>query len=305
MNANAATINETPEACDPAPLLSGRARLAGDSVPAPTIVITPPRGWISLNLGELWRYRDLLTLMVWRDISSRYRQSLIGYGWAVLKPVLSMLIFTFIFGRVANFPSDGAPYAIFSFAALLPWMYFSGALSGVTNSVVSSQQLLTKVYFPRLVLPLANAAVGLAELAVQAVVLALLMIWYRFSPGWQILCVPAFVVMSVVVSLAFGLWLTALNVKYRDVGQIVPFLLQAWMWLCPIVYSSSMIPPKWRLLYGVNPMVGVIEGFRWSILGTSTPDWTMMAVSFSVVAAIFVSGLYYFRKAETTFADII
>jgi lipopolysaccharide transport system permease protein len=305
MNANAATISETPEACDPAPLPSGRVRLSGNSVPALTTVITPPRGWISLNLGELWRYRDLLTLLIWRDISSRYRQSVIGYGWAVLKPVLSMVIFTFIFGRVANFPSDGAPYAIFSFAALLPWMYFSGALTGVTVSVVSSQQLLTKVYFPRLVLPLANAAVGLVELAVQAVVLALLMVWYRFSPGWQLLCVPAFVVMAVVVSLAFGLWLTALNVKYRDIGQIVPFLLQAWMWLCPIVYSSSMIPPKWRLLYGLNPMVGVIEGFRWSILGTSTPDWTMMAVSFGVVAAILVSGLYYFRKAETTFADII
>lgn len=305
MSANAATITESPSTDGQTQSVStNRVEPAGANGCA-TIVITPPGGWISLNLGELWRYRDLLTLLVWRDISSRYRQSLIGYGWAVLKPVLSMLIFTFIFGRVANFPSDGAPYAIFSFAALLPWMYFSGTLSGVTNSIVSSQHLLTKVYFPRLVLPLANATVGLAELAVQAVVLALLMVWYQFLPGWQILFVPAFVVVSVLVSLAFGLWLTALNVKYRDVGQIVPFLLQAWMWLCPIVYSSSMIPPKWRLLYGFNPMVGVIEGFRWSILGTLTPDWTMMAVSFSVVAAIFLSGLYYFRKTETTFADII
>lgn len=305
MNQDAATIADTRQYENDALPLEMPCAEAPSGDAHPVIVIRPPRGWISLNLGEVWRYRDLLSLLVWRDISSRYRQSVIGYGWAVIKPVLSMLIFTLIFGRAAKFPSDGAPYAIFSFAALLPWMYFSGALSGVTTSVVNSQQLLTKVYFPRLVLPLANAVVGLAELGVQVVVLAILMVWYHFAPGWQIVCTPVFVLMAIIVSLAFGLWLTALNVKYRDVGQVVPFLLQAWMWLCPVVYSSSMIPPKWRLLYGVNPMVGVIEGFRWSILGTSAPDWTMMAVSFAVVLVIFVSGLYYFRKTETTFADII
>jgi lipopolysaccharide transport system permease protein len=271
----------------------------------PVIDIVPVSGWISLNLNELWRYRDLLTLLVWRDMSARYRQSVVGYGWAVIKPVLSMLIFTFIFGRVANFPSDGAPYSIFSFAALLPWMYFSGSLSNVTGSVVGGAGLLNKVYFPRLILPLAGVAAGLAELAIQAVVLALLMAWYRFSPGWQICLAPLFVLMCVVTALAFGLWLTALNVKFRDVGMAVPFLLQAWMWLCPIVYSSHMLPDKWRVVYGLNPMVGVIEGFRWCILGITTPDWTMMSVSFSVVAVVLVGGLYYFRKVETTFADII
>jgi lipopolysaccharide transport system permease protein len=272
---------------------------------AATVVIEPPRGWPSLNLRELWRYRDLLSSLIWRDISSRYRQSVIGYGWAVLKPVLSMIIFTVIFGRVAHLPSDDAPYALFCFIALPPWIYFSGSLTSVTTSVVQSGPFLTKVYFPRLVLPLASAAGGLVEWAVQLVVLAVLLAWYGFMPDWRILLAPAFVAMCVVVTLAFGIWLTALNVKYRDVGQVVPFLLQAWMWICPVVYSSKMIPAQWRLLYGLNPMVGVIEGFRWSILGTSAPDWTMMSVSGIVVAGLFVGSLYYFRKTEISFADIV
>jgi lipopolysaccharide transport system permease protein len=275
------------------------------SAPAPSLVIEPPRGWTSLNLAELWRYRDLLSLLIWRDISSRYRQSVIGYGWAVLKPVLSMIIFTVIFGRVAHLPSDHAPYALFCFAALAPWMYFSGSVATVTTSVVQSSQFLTKVYFPRLVLPLASAAVGLMEWAVQMLVLAVLMAAYKVAPPWQIVLAPVFALICVMVTLAFGIWLTALNVKYRDVGQIVPFLLQAWMWLCPIVYPSSIIPAKWRILYGLNPMVGVIEGFRWSILGTTTPDWTMMFASLAMVTGLFVGGLYYFRKTEIAFADVI
>ena len=253
----------------------------------------------------MWLYRDLLVLLIWRDVSARYRQSVVGYGWAVIKPVLSMVIFTVIFGVFAKMPSDGAPYAIFSFSALLPWMYFSGALSSVTNSVVGAGSLLTKVYFPRLILPLTGVAVGLAEMAIQGVILGLLMAWYRFAPGWQIALVPLWVLMCVVTALAFGLWLTALNVKYRDVGMAVPFLLQAWMYLCPIIYPSRVIPEKWRILYGLNPMVGVIEGFRWSILGTTAPDWAMISVSFAAVAAIFVGGLYYFRTVEATFADVI
>jgi lipopolysaccharide transport system permease protein len=277
-------------------------------------VIEPPTGRVRLNLGELWRYRDLLALLIWRDVSARYRQSIIGYGWAIIKPVLSMIIFTVIFGWFAKMPSDGAPYAIFSFAALMPWMYFSGALSSVTNSVVGAGSLLTKVYFPRLILPLTGVVVGLAEMAIQGVILGLLMVWYRFVPGWQIALVPLWVLMCVVTALAFGLWLTALNVKNRDVGMAVPFFLQAWMYLCPIIYPSSVIPDKWplagvdipiRILYGLNPMVGVIEGFRWSILGMAPPDWTMISVSFAVVTAIFVGGLYYFRTVEATFADVI
>jgi len=305
MTANAPALQETTSSADASPESS--AARAADSVTAlrSTLVIEPPRGWTSLNLTELWRYRDLLSLLIWRDISSRYRQSVIGYGWAVLKPVLSMIIFTVIFGRVAHLPSDGAPFALFCFAALAPWMYFSTSVSTVTTSVVNSGQFLTKVYFPRLVLPLSSAAVGLAEWAVQIVVLAVLMACYRVTPEWQIVFAPVFVLACVLATLAFGIWLTALNVKYRDVGQIVPFVLQAWMWLCPIVYPSSMIPAKWRLLYGLNPMVGVIEGFRWSVLGTSTPDWTMMFVSLTMVTALFVGGLYYFRKTEIAFADVI
>jgi lipopolysaccharide transport system permease protein len=271
----------------------------------PSLVIEPPRGWTSLNLAELWRYRDLLSLLIWRDISSRYRQSVIGYGWAVLKPVLTTVIFTVIFGVVARIPSDGAPWPLFCFVALVPWMYFSGSVSTVTTSVVQSSQFLTKVYFPRLVLPLASAAVGLVEWAVQMLVLAVLMAAYRTLPPWQIVFAPIFAIICVMVTLAFGIWLTALNVKYRDVGQVVPFLLQAWMYLCPIIYPISKIPARWRLIYALNPMVGVVEGFRWSILGTTTPDWTMMFVSLIMTTGLFVGGLYYFRKTEIAFADVI
>jgi len=270
-----------------------------------TTIIEPPAGTVRLNLNELWLYRDLLILLIMRDISARYRQSVVGYGWAVIRPVLSMAIFTVIFGFFARLPSDGAPYAIFSFAALMPWMYFSGALASVTNSVVGSGSMLTKVYFPRLILPLTGVVGGLAELAIQGVILGLLMAWYRVTPGWPIALIPVWVLMCIVTALAFGLWLTALNVKYRDVGMAVPFLLQVWMYLCPIIYPSSVVPPKWRLLYGLNPMAGVIEGFRWSILGTAAPDWIMISASFAAVSAILVGGLYYFRAVEASFADVI
>lgn len=305
MTANVPLIEQPPspgEAVQETPAASGAGAVPA---PKPSLVIEPPRGWTSLDLTELWRYRDLLSLLIWRDISSRYRQSVIGYGWAVLKPVLTMIIFTVIFGRVAHIPSDGMPYALFCFVALVPWMYFSSSVSSVTTSVVQSSQFLTKVYFPRLVLPLASAAVGLTEWAVQMIVLAVLMAAYKIVPTWQIVLAPAFAIICVLVTLAFGIWLTALNVKYRDVGQIVPFLLQAWMYLCPIIYPISKIPARWRIVYALNPMVGVVEGFRWSILGTATPDWTMMVVSLAMVTGLFVGGLYYFRKTEIAFADVI
>lgn len=271
----------------------------------PLIVIEPPKGWISLNLGEVWRYRDLLWQLVWRSISANYRQSVIGFGWAFIKPVVSMLIFTVVFGKIAGLPSDGIPYPIFSYAALLPWMYFSGCLAGATNSVLGGAGLLTKVYFPRLILPLSTVVTGLIDFAIQFVMLAFLMVWYRVAPGWGLLLVPVFLLQCAVAALSVGLWLTALNVKYRDIGHVVPFFIQAWMWITPIVYSSSMVPPQWRTIYGLNPMVGVIEGFRWTVTGKSPPDWSMMAVSSAVVCVLFVTGLYYFRRLETTFADII
>ena len=271
----------------------------------PVTFIRPESGWIKLDLQEVWRYRDLLTLLIWRDIAARYRQSIVGYGWAVIKPVLSMLIFTFVFGRVAGITSGEIPYPLFSFAALLPWMYFSGALASSTSSVVSGGALLKKVYFPRLILPITSVVGGLVELAIQMVVLGLLMVWFGFAPGWPILLMPLFILTALLTAFAVGLWLTALNVKYRDVGMAVPFLTQAWMWLCPIVYPSQNVPEHLRPIYGLNPMVGVVDGFRWSVVGTMPPDWTMLSASFAVVAALLVGGLYYFRRTEVTFADII
>ena len=289
-----------------------RSALASSAVPAPPAlaragafrtVIEPASGWVSLNLGELWRYRDLLSLLAWRDFSIRYRQSVLGIGWAIVRPVLSVLVFTAIFGVVAELPSDGIPYPLFSFAAMMPWLYFSTALTNATNSVVNGGGLLTKVYFPRLILPMASIASGLADLVIQFILLCGLMLWYGIAPTWAILLVPLFIIECMVVSLGLGLWLTALNVKYRDIGQLVPFMVQIWMYLTPIVYASSMVPERYRILYSLNPMVGVIDGFRWAMLGQKSPDWTMLAVSSSVVVFLFVTGLFYFRRVETSFAD--
>lgn len=268
-------------------------------------VIEPPSGWPSLNLRELWRYRDLLYMLVWRDVSANYRQSVIGFGWAIFKPVFSVAVFTLIFGRVAKLPSDGLPYSLFAFAGLLPWMYFSSCLAGSTNSIVSGSGLLTKVYFPRLILPLASVVSGLMDLGVQFVLLLALMLCLGVMPGLGLLLAPVWVGLCVFTALSVGLWLTAINVKYRDIGHLVPFLSQMWMWLTPIVYPSALVPERWRLVYGLNPMAGLVEGFRWSLLGTESPDWAMMAVSFTVVALLFVGGLFYFRRTEHTFADLI
>jgi lipopolysaccharide transport system permease protein len=271
----------------------------------PLIVLEPPKRWVSLNLPEIWRYRELLFQLVWRNFSANYRQSVIGTGWALIKPILSVLIFTVIFGRVAKLPTDGTPYPIFNFSALLPWSFFALVLLSSSSSVVAGGGLLTKVYFPRLVLPLATVFTGLIDFVIQFALLVFLMLWYQVAPTWTMLLLPLFVVQCAVTALAAGLWLCALNVKYRDVGQLVPFLSQSWMWITPIVYSSSMVPEKWRILYGLNPMVGVVEGFRWAVCGKAVPDWTMMGVSTAVAALLFVGGLYYFRKVETTFADVI
>lgn len=267
-------------------------------------IIVPPEGWLKLDLGEVWRYRDLLYLLAMRDISTRFRQSVIGYGWAILRPLLTAAIFTLVFSVFVKVQTD-VPYPIFAFAGLMPWLYFSSSLSGVTTSIVGGSSLLTKVYFPRLVLPLAKVAVGLVEFALQFVVLFGLMFYYSYIPGWQILLVPLFVLVTIVTALAFGIWLTALNVKYRDIAMAVPFLVQIWMYLCPIVYPISVVPEKYRTIYAINPMVGVIEGFRWSLLGSSPPNWTMVGVSLLVMVVVLVSGIAYFRKLETTFADII
>jgi lipopolysaccharide transport system permease protein len=295
-----------PEVVDSAAASEPAAAGTTEAEPSPyRIVIEPQKCWLSLNLVEVWRYRDLLSLLVWRDFSSRYRQSVLGVGWAIIRPVLSVLVFTVIFGMVAKLPSDGIPYPLFSFAAMMPWLYFANALTNATNSVVLSGPLLTKVYFPRLVLPLASVASGLADLGIQFVLLLGLMLWYGVVPGWAVILTPLFVLECMGVSLALGLWLTALNVKYRDIGHLVPFLIQIWMYLTPIVYSSSLVPERWRPLYSLNPLVGVVDGFRWAVLGQSAPDWEMLAISSGVVLTLFLTGLFYFRRVEQTFADII
>lgn len=268
-------------------------------------VIEPPRGWLRLNLQEVWRYRDLLTLLIWRDLSARYRQSVVGYGWAFIKPIVSVLIFATVFGGLAGLPSDGVPYPLFALAALIPWSYFSASLSSVSTSVTTGGHLLTKVYFPRLILPLSSLGAGLADLGLQMLLMFAFMLWFGFSPGWPILFLPVFILYAVVTSLAFGLWLTALNVRYRDIGHAVPFLLQAWMWLSPVVYSSSLVPMKWRWLYGINPLVGIIDGFRWCLLNTLPPNFMSLLLSVSIVTFTLLGGVIYFRRQESTFADII
>lgn len=271
----------------------------------PSLVIAPSTGWGRLDLGELWRYRDLLYLLVWRDFSSRYRQSLIGVGWAVARPVLSMLVFTLVFGRMAKLPSEGVPYPVFTFAALLPWMLFSSCLTGASASLVNNRTLLTKVYFPRLLLPLASMATGLIDFAIQLVLFALLLGWYRLPPTLNAVFLPFFLLLALVVSLAVGVWTAVLNVRYRDVQQAVPFLTQIWLWLTPVAYSASLVPEQLRLLYGLNPMVGVVEGFRWALLGRAAPDWGLIALATVGGLFLLVFGASYLKRSEASLADLI
>ncbi len=270
----------------------------------PVTVIEPRNSLFSLNLVELWAYRDLLLLLTWRDISTRFRQSIVGYGWAILRPLATALIYTLVFSVFVQIETE-VPYPIFAFAGLIPWMYFSGSLSAVTGSVVGGGALLQKVYFPRLVLPLSALGVGCVELVIQLLVLFGLMAFYRYMPGWPILCLPLFAAVTVLTALAFGIWFTALNVKYRDVGMAIPFLLQIWMYLCPIIYPLSVVPQKWRAVYALNPMVGVVEGFRWSLLGSAPPDFLTLGLSSAISVAVLLSGLVWFRRVEATFADVI
>lgn len=268
-------------------------------------VIEPDRGWLSINIKEVWAYRELLWILAWRDISVRYKQTAAGVGWAIIQPVMTMVIFTIIFGKFAKLPSDGIPYPLFSFCALLPWNYFSQSLSGSSDSLVGASNLITKVYFPRLVIPLSRVFAGLVDFAIAFMMLIGMLVWYGVMPGVGIFALPLFVLIAMITALSVGLWLTALNVKYRDVRFIVPFIVQFWLYASPVAYSSSLVPAKWLWLYSLNPMVGVIEGFRWAILGKAAPDPGMIVVSFSVVFVILVFGLFYFRRMEQTFADIV
>lgn len=273
--------------------------------PKPVYRMEPTRGWVALRLHELWEYRELLFFLTWRDIKVRYKQTLLGAAWAILQPVLTMMVFTLFFGRLAKIPSDGIPYPIFNFAALVPWTFFAYGLTQSANSLVGSSNLIKKVYFPRLVVPISSVISGLVDMALAFGVLLLLMLYYGVTPTLNILLLPGFVVLAFITALGVGLWLSALNVEYRDVRYVVPFLTQFWMFATPVAYSSTLVPEAWRTLYACNPMVGVIEGFRWALLGTQTQPGPMVLVSTIVALAILISGAFYFRRMERNFADIV
>jgi lipopolysaccharide transport system permease protein len=271
----------------------------------PSVIIEPRRGLFHLDLAAIWEYRELLYFMVWRDVKIRYKQTAIGAGWVVLQPLVQMVIFTVIFGKFAGIPSDDFPYPIFAYTALLPWNYFASALQRGISSVVGDSGLISKVYFPRLILPIAGTISGVFDFFISFILLIGMMIWYQIPVSWLVITLPLFLILAQLTALAVGLWFSALNVRYRDVGHAVPFIIQIWMFLSPVVYSVNLIPEKWRLLYGLNPMVGVIEGFRWALLGKAGPDFSMMAISALVVGAVLFGGLIFFRKMEQTFADVV
>jgi lipopolysaccharide transport system permease protein len=270
-----------------------------------TTIITPPRGWLDLNLAEVWNHRELLYFFIWRDIKVRYKQTFIGAAWAVLQPLATMVIFTLFFGRLAKMPSYGLPYPIFFYTALLPWMYFAAALTNSTSTMVENQRVITKIYFPRLILPLASVLGGLLDLAIAFALLMAMMIYYGIAPTASILLAPLFLLLAVATAMGAGLWLSAMNALYRDVRYVVPFLVQLWMFASPVVYPSTLVPENWRWLYGLNPMAGVIEGFRWSLTGHGQPPDSLLFVSASAVALILFSGIVYFQKMEATIADVV
>lgn len=276
-----------------------------DVIPRRKTVIVPSRGWISLNLKELWQYRELLGILAWRDVSVRYKQSIVGIGWAIIQPVMTMIIFTIIFGKFAKLPSEGIPYPVFTYCALLPWNYFSRSLSDSSDSLVGSAHLVTKIYFPRIILPVSKVFAGLIDLSIAFVILLGMMVWYRMIPTVGIFFLPVFILVAMLAALGVGLWFTALNVLYRDVKFVVPFLVQFWMYASPVAYSTSIIPDRWKWVYGLNPMVGVVEGFRWALLGKSAPFFSMFLIPILIIFFVLISGLYFFKHMEKTFADII
>lgn len=272
---------------------------------AAVLFIRPSRGWVSLGLQELRDYRELLYFLVWRDIKVRYKQTILGVAWAVLQPFLTMVVFSVFFGRLAKLPSDGIPYPLFSYCALLPWQLFSHALTESSNSLVANQQLITKVYFPRLVIPISVVLAGLVDFGIAFLVLLGMMLYYGIVPTTAILTIPFFLLLSIATALAVGLWLSALNVQYRDVRYTIPFLTQFWLFVTPIAYSSSLVPEQWRALYGLNPMAGVVEGFRWALLAKAGAPEPMVIVSALAVGVLLVGGVFYFRRMEKTFADLV
>ena len=268
------------------------------------IIIRPIRGWVLINFREIWLYRDLLYFLVWREIKVRYKQTILGAAWAVIQPFFMMVVFTLFFGKLAKIPTHGIPYPLFSYAALLPWMLFTEGISRSVNIMVHDTSLIKKVYFPRLIMPLAGVISPLIDFAISFLIFVGMMFYFGYSPTLRIFWLPAFLILAVITSLAIGIWLSAINVKYRDVRYAVPFIIQFWLFLSPVVYPSSLLPQAWRIIYSLNPMAGVIEGFRWVLLGTNPPK-LLMAISVLVILFILISGAFYFRKMEKSFADVL
>jgi lipopolysaccharide transport system permease protein len=271
----------------------------------PVVRIEARRGWLALDLGELWAYRDLVYFFIWRDIKVRYKQTAIGAAWAILQPVLTMMVFSLFFGKLARIPSQGLPYPIFYYTALLPWTYFATAMQSATNVVVEQQRVITKIYFPRVVLPIAAVLAGLLDFAISFAVLLALMAYYRMAPTGAVIWLPLFTLLAVFTALGVGLWLSALNALYRDVRYVVPFLVQFWLFASPVAYPSSLVPEKWRWLYGLNPMAGVIEGFRWALTGHGQPPGILLAASSVAVVLLVLTGLVYYHAMEGTIADVV
>ena len=269
------------------------------------IYIQPSKGWTSLRLGELWEYRELLYFLVWRDIKVRYKQTVLGAAWAVIQPFFTMVVFSIFFGRLANTPSDNIPYPIFSYAALVPWTFFANGLLNSATSLVTNSNLITKVYFPRLVIPMSAVLAGVVDFVLAFAVLLGMMLVYGITPTANVVWLPLLLLLALVTSLGVGLWLSAMNVKFRDVRYTVPFLVQFWLFATPIAYPSSLLAEPWRTLYGINPMVGVVEGFRWALLGVDTAPGPTIIVSAIVAVALLVSGAFYFRRLEKSFADVV
>ncbi len=267
--------------------------------------IEPSHGWRGLQLKELWRYRELVYFLTWRDIKVRYKQTLLGAAWAILQPLLTMVVFSFFFGELAQVPSDGLPYPLFTFAGLVPWTFFANALTQSANSLVNNANLIQKVYFPRLVIPISSVLAGVVDFLLAFLVLCGIMIYFGIFPSIAVVTLPLFLLLAFITSLGVGLWLTALSVQFRDVRYVVGFLVQFWFFLTPVTYASTMLEGRWRLLYGINPMVGVVEGFRWALLKSGERPDALVYVSAAIALLIFISGLFYFRRMEKTFSDVI
>ena len=281
------------------------SRLSSVIDDAPVIRIKPSTGWVSLKLKELWDYRELLYFLVWRDIKVRYKQTVLGAAWAIIQPFFTMVVFSLFFGRLAKVPSDGIPYPLFSFAALVPWGFFANGLNHASNSLVNGSHLIKKIYFPRLAMPIATVLSGVVDFLLAFVVLMGMMLYYGYVPTMNVLWLPLLLLLALTTSLGVSLWLAAMNVQFRDIRYIIPFLVQIWLFATPIAYPSSLLTEPWRTVYGINPMVGVVEGFRWALLGVNTAPGPIIIVSSLTSFLLMVTGAFYFRRMERTFADVV